>query len=423
MEDVESALTSRGRWRPGGSSGRIGDGCLASPAAEKLLVRRSAITAVTPHESRTRACQERLRADDAAAVVCSPSANLRYLTGVDETSHERHFLCVVPARGDPVLVVPELVGSAVREATWVADVRTWRDGDDPLDTFERALDDADLGPGRVLLDDTMPARFVLDVQRLLGPGDAEAGGEHEAEYRTFGLASEVLAPLRARKDATELAALRRAGAVADEVMRGLRDDAAAFVGWSEADLAREVESRLRDAGGDGVSFEPIVAAGPNGANPHHAHGDRRIREGDPVVLDFGTRVDGYPSDTTRTVVLSGDPPDEFERVHAVVEEAQATAVEAAGPGVEARAVDRAVREVVEAAGYGDAFVHRTGHGVGLEIHEEPYVSSDSETTLEPGMVFSVEPGVYLDGRFGVRIEDLVVVTDDGVDRLNDSPRG
>jgi Xaa-Pro aminopeptidase len=377
---------------------------------------------VIPHERRTRACQERLRAGDAAAVVCSPGATLRYLTGVDEPSHERHFLCVVPARGDPVLVVPELVGSAVREATWVADVRTWRDGGDPLETLGAALDDAGLGPGRVLLDDTMPARFTLDVQGLLGRVDADAGGEREARDRTFGLASEVLAPLRARKDATELDALRRAGGVADEVMEALRDDAA-LVGRSEAELAREVESRLRDAGGDGVAFEPIVATGPNSANPHHAHGDRRLREGDPVVLDFGTRVDGYSSDTTRTVVPAGAPPEGFERVHAVVEEAQAAAVETVEPGVEARAVHRAARAVVEAAGYADAFVHRTGHGVGLALHEEPYIASDSETTLEPGMVFSVEPGVYLEGRFGVRIEDLVVVTDDGVERLTDSPRG
>jgi Xaa-Pro aminopeptidase len=364
----------------------------------------------TPHERRTRACRERLRALDAAAVICSPGANLQYLTGVDETPSERHFLCVVPAGGDPVFLVPELSGTQVDEATWVDDVRVWRDGDEPRAALDEVLADCDLGAGRVLLDETMPARFVLDVQRLLGD-------------RAFGLATEALGPLRARKDEAELDALRRAGAVADRVMRSLREDAAALVGRSEAALAREVEHRLADAGGVGVSFEPIVAAGPNGAKPHHAHGDRVVREGDPVVFDFGTRVDGYPSDTTRTVVLAGDPPAEFETVHDVVREAGAAAIDAVEPGVEARAVDRAARDVIEAAGYGERFVHRTGHGVGLEIHEEPYIASDSETRLEPGMVFSVEPGVYLDGAFGVRIEDLVVVTDAGCERLNDSPRG
>ena len=365
---------------------------------------------VTPCERRTRACQDHLRALDAAAVVCAPGANLRYLTGVAESPSERHFLCVVPADGDPVFLVPELSGAQVREATWIDDVRVWSDDEDPTDALESVFADCDLGQGRVLLDGTMHARFVLDVQRLL-------------DGREFGLAGEALGPLRARKDEAEIDALRRAGAVADEVMAGLREDAAALVGRSEAELAREIERRLGDAGGEGVSFEPIVAAGPNGAKPHHGHGDRVVGEGDPVVLDFGARVDGYPSDTTRTVVLAGQPPEGFETVHDAVREAQEAAIDAVEPGVEARAVDRAAREIIEEAGYGERFVHRTGHGVGLDVHEEPYLSTESETTLEPGMVFSVEPGVYLDGRFGVRIEDLVVVTDDGCERLNDSPRG
>ncbi|WP_152040476.1 M24 family metallopeptidase [Salinigranum salinum] len=368
----------------------------------------------TPHERRTRACQERLRDGDAAAVVLSPGANLQYLTGIAESPSERHFLCVVPREGGPVFLVPELSGTQVREQTWVAHVRTWADDDDPTAALRETVADCGLGSGRVFLDDTMPARFCLDVQRAFG-------GER-GRQRPFGLASEVLGPLRARKDDAELVALRRAGEIADEVALSLRRDAADLVGRSEASLAREIEHRLAAAGGDGVSFEPIVAAGPNGAKPHHGHGERTIEPGDPVVVDFGTWVDGYASDTTRTIVFAGDPSEEFERVHAVVAAAQAAGVDAVEPGVEARAVDRAVREVVEEAGYGDAFVHRTGHGVGLEIHEEPYIATDSETVLEPGMVFSVEPGVYLDGAFGVRIEDLVVVTDDGCERLNDSPR-
>jgi Xaa-Pro aminopeptidase len=366
---------------------------------------------MSPHERRTRRCQERLRALDAAAAILSPGANLRYLTGVDESPSERHFLCVVPAEGDPVCLVPELAGSEIRETTWLSDVRTWSDDDDPRAALDEVLGDCGLGPGRVLLDDTMWARFCLDAQQLLGPD------------RAYGLASEALAPLRARKDESELDALRRAGAIADDVVESLRGDVDAVVGRSEAALAREIERRLADGGGDGVSFDPIVAAGPNGAKPHHTPGQRTVDRGDPVVFDFGTRVDGYPSDTTRTLVFGGDPSDEFERVHGVVREAQTAAVEAVEPGVEARVVDRAARAIIEEAGYGEAFVHRTGHGVGLEIHEEPYVSAESDTVLEPGMVFSVEPGVYLDGAFGVRIEDLVVVTDDGCERLNGSPRG
>jgi Xaa-Pro aminopeptidase len=365
---------------------------------------------VTVHERRTRDCQTRLRDAGAAVAVLAPGANLRYLTGVTETPSERLCCCLLPSDGDPVFVVPDLSGAQVREATWVSDVRTWRDAADPTATLEDAVDDCVADAGEVLLDGTMWARHVLAVQSVVGD-------------RPFGLVETALGPLRARKDAAELDALRRAGAVADEVMTGLFADADSLLGRSEAELAREVERRLVDAGGEGASFEPIVAAGPNGAKPHHHYGDRTVERGDPVVFDFGTRVDGYPSDTTRTVVLGGDPPAEFETVHDVVLSAQAAAVEAVAPGVEARTVDRAAREVIEAAGYGDAFVHRTGHGVGLEVHEEPYVSADSTTTLEPGMVFSVEPGVYLEGQFGVRIEDLVVVTDDGCERLNDAPRG
>ena len=364
----------------------------------------------TAHERRTRACQERLRDEDATVAVLAPGANLRYLTGVVETPSERLFCCLLPPDGDPVFVVPDLSGAQVRDATWVSDVRTWSDSDGPTATLEDALADRASESGRVLLDGTMWARHALAVQSALPD-------------RSFGLTEEVLGPLRARKDEAELDALGRAGAVADEVMAGLFADADSLVGESEAALAREVERRLADAGGDGVSFEPIVAAGPNGAKPHHHHGSRTVEAGDPVVLDFGTRVDGYPSDITRTVVFEGDPPAEFETVHEVVLAAQTAAVAAVEPGVEARAVDRAARDVIEAAGYGEAFVHRTGHGVGLEIHEEPYVTAESTTTLEPGMTFSVEPGIYLEERFGVRIEDLVVVTDDGCERLNDAPRG
>jgi Xaa-Pro aminopeptidase len=348
----------------------------------------------------------------AAGMVLSPGSNLRYLTGVDQSPSERLFVCLVPPAGDPTVVVPELERETVREATWVSDIRTWRDGDDPTAVLDDAFAAAGFteAAGRVLLDGTMAARFVLDVQRLLG------------RDREYGLADDVVGPIRARKDEAELDALRRSATVADEVMTSLVGDAAAFVGESEATVAREVERRLADAGGEGVSFDPIVGAGPNGAKPHHRHSSRPIESGDPVVLDFGTRVDGYPSDTTRTVVFEGEPSDEFERVHDVVRAAQEAAVERVEPGVEARAVDAAAREVIEEAGYGEAFVHRTGHGVGLDVHEEPYIAADSDTVLEPGMVFSVEPGVYLDDAFGVRIEDLVVVTDDGCERLNTSSR-
>ncbi len=261
------------------------------------------------------------------------------------------------------------------------------------------------------------ATFTQDLRELCP--DAE-----------FGLASTVLEPLRIRKDDVELDALRRAGAIADRVSLEIRDRGDDLVGTTESELAAEIDRLLAAYGGEEPAFETIVAAGPNGARPHHHSGSRPIEAGDPIVLDFGAFVAAdleggtgrYPGDQTRTIVI-GDPPATYEHVHDTVREAQEAAIDAVEPGVEAGAIDRAARSVIEAAGYGDAFVHRTGHGVGLEVHEPPYIVAGNDRELEPGMVFSVEPGIYLDGQFGVRIEDLVVVTDDGAERLNDTPRG
>jgi len=365
----------------------------------------------TPFERRTQRCQERLAAVDADAVVLFPSPNLYYLSGFDEEPMERHLLLFVPPAGDPVFVAPTMYDEQLRDESWVTDVRTWDDGDDPVALVRDVAAELDLAAGsRVLVDPTMWARFTQDLRDAIPDAD-------------WGLADEVLADLRARKDDAELDALRRAAAVADEVARDVRalgDDA---IGMTEAELAAEIERRLSDAGGEELSFGVVVGSGPNGAKPHHRHGDREIQPGDPVVLDFGTRVDGYPSDQTRTVVFDGDPPEGFEDAFEAVRDAQQAGVEAVEPGVPAEQVDHAARAVIEERGFGDAFVHRTGHGVGLDVHEDPYVVAGNDEPLEPGMVFSVEPGVYLEGEFGIRIEDLVIVTEDGCERLNDSARG
>ncbi|WP_256402938.1 aminopeptidase P family protein [Halorubrum salinum] len=371
-------------------------------------------TTVDVHATRRGRAADRLREVDAEGLICFPSRNLRYLTGFTAEPDERHLFLVVPAtdhpRDDPVLFVPALYGSQVRSETTVADVRTWADGDDPATAVRDLLAECGLREGRLLVDDTMWATFTQDLRAV-------------APDATWGLASEALAPLRARKDETELAAMRAAAAAADAAVDDLRALGADAVGMTEAELADRIVDRMEAHGGRGTAFEPIVGAGPNGAKPHHGHGDREIAAGEPVVCDFGTRVDGYPSDQTRTLVFGGDPPAAYAEVHEVVREAQAAAVDAVEPGVPAEAVDRAARAVVENAGYGDAFVHRTGHGVGLDVHEEPYIVAGNDRRLEPGMVFSVEPGIYLDGRFGCRIEDLVVVTEEGCERLNDTDRG
>jgi len=367
-----------------------------------------------PYTHRLDAARERLAAADvdANALVLFPSTNLRYLTGLDEHPSERHFLLFVVPDHEPVFLVPELSGEQVRAESAVADVRTWGDDEDPVAAVESVAADLALANDapHVLVDDTMHARFTQDLRRVLP--DA-----------TWGLATAALADLRVIKDDAEVAALRHAGEAADAVVRDLREWGDEVVGMTETDLARHVEDRLAANGGVGVSFDTIVGSGPNGAMPHHTHGDRVIEAGDPVVLDFGTRVDGYPSDQTRTLVFGDEsPPAGFREVHRAVREAQEAAVEAVEPGATTGEIDAAAREVIAEAGYGDEFVHRTGHGVGLDVHEEPYVVAGGERELKPGMVFSVEPGVYLSGEFGVRIEDLVVVTDDGCVRLNRTDR-
>jgi len=363
-----------------------------------------------PHALRRTELQYRLRAADADACVLFPGRNLQYLTGFEETPGERHLLLVVPAHGDPVVLLPALYDQQLREATDLAEYRVWADDEDPVPMLRGIAQDRELSGGRLLVDDTLHARFLLDVREAF-------------EDPEVGLASGILGPMRCRKDEAELDALERSAAAADAAMASVREMGEDLVGRTERAIAREVRDRLAEAGGEGVAFEVIAGSGPNGAKPHHTHGERVLEAGDPLVLDFGTRVDGYVSDTTRTVVPAGEPPEGFREVHDVVREAQQAGVAAVEPGATTGDVDAAAREVVERAGYGDRFVHRTGHGVGLDVHEEPYVVSGGDTTLEEGMVFSVEPGVYRPGEFGVRIEELVVVTSDGCERLNTTDRG
>ena len=362
----------------------------------------------TAFEERTRACQRALADVDADGVVLFPSSNLYYVSGFEEEPAERHLLLFVGRDGDPVFVAPEMYATQLAEESWVTDVRTWADGEDPTELAAEVLDELAIAD-HVLLDDHMWALFTQDLRALLP--DA-----------SFGLASEVFDGLRVRKDERELDALRRAGALSDRVSEEIRALGADAVELTEDELAREISTRLADHGSEGLAFGSIVGAGPNGAKPHYRHGDHEIRAGEPVVLDFGGVVDGYPGDQTRTIVFAGDPPAGYEDVHETVRRALDAGVAAVEPGATAESVDRAARAVIEAAGYGDRFVHRTGHGVGLAVHEAPYVVEGNEERLEPGMVFSVEPGIYLPGEYGVRIEDLVVVTEDGAERLNESPR-
>jgi Xaa-Pro aminopeptidase len=345
-----------------------------------------------------------------AGLALFPSPNLYYLTGFREEPAERLLMFLVTPEAH-AMVAPAMYEEQILDESYLSSVATWDDDEGSHSALESAVVDVGLDgtDGTVLVDDTMFARFTLELQDVL----PEA---------TFRLASEVVDELRITKDAAELDALREAARISDAVSTEIRELGADAVGMTEREVAHEIRRRFDQQGGEGVSFEPIVGSGPNGAKPHYRHGDRTIQAGEPVILDFGTVVDGYPGDQTRTVVFDGSPPAEFETVYDVVADAFDAAVAAVEPGVEAQAVDHAARSVIEAAGYGDSFLHRTGHGLGLEVHERPYIVGGNETELRPGMVHSVEPGIYLEGRFGARIEDIVVVTEDGCERLNHSPK-
>jgi Xaa-Pro aminopeptidase len=342
---------------------------------------------------------------DAAIVARGPTA--RYLTGFGGEG-DRHLLYLVEAGGSLTAVTPEAYTGQVRANARVDDVRTV-----PANTAEAVVEGvgAELPTtgGRYVLDDGMPAG---EAHRL----------ERAHTDATFALLEETLGPVRARKDADERAALARAASLTDEVSVAIRELGADAVGTTERDLAVDIRTKLHERGAEGVAFPVVVAAGPNGAQPTaYRHGSREIRSGEPVVLDFGGVFDGYASDQTRTVVFDGEPSEQFREAHDVVRQAVAAGVEAAEAGTTGAELDAAVRDVVAAAGYGDAFTTGTGHGVGLRGHEHPTIAPDSADELAPGMVFSIEPGIYVPGAFGVRIETLVALDADGATPLNTSP--
>jgi Xaa-Pro aminopeptidase len=289
-------------------------------------------------------------------------------------------------------VVPALEAPLALEhlGTLEVEVLAWQETDDPVELVRDALRAADAEAGRLAVGDQLWSAFLLRLQAALPSA-------------RFTAASTVTGPLRSVKDPDEIDALARVAAAIDRVVDGLGE--LRWSGRSERELAREIDAAIR-AEHDETLFV-IVGAGPNGASPHHTPGDRVIRPGDPVVVDIGGRLDGYGSDTTRTLVV-GDPPPGFTELYQVLQAAQAAGCEAAVPGVPAEQVDAACRGIIAAAGHGGHFIHRTGHGIGLEEHEDPYIVAGNRERLVEGMAFSVEPGIYLPGRFGARIEDIVV---------------
>jgi Xaa-Pro aminopeptidase len=339
-----------------------------------------------------------------AGLLVTPGPDLFYFTGYQPTAiTERITMLALQAAREPAMIVPILERPDAEPAPGVAAVSLvdWTDGSDPYAATAKLLDPG----GRYAVSDSAWANHELALQEALPAS-------------RFVSMTTALPMLRAVKDAAELDRLAAAGASADAAFEQIIR--VRFAGRRERDIGAELAGLLRDHGHSRVDFT-VVGSGPNGANPHHEMGDRVIAEGDMVVLDFGGIQDGYGSDTTRTVHV-GTPTDEERTVFEVVRRAQQAAFEAVRPGIACQEIDRVARRVITDAGYGEYFIHRTGHGIGMTTHEPPYMVEGETHPLVPGMCFSIEPGIYLPGRFGVRIEDIVAVTEDGGRRLNNTTR-
>jgi Xaa-Pro aminopeptidase len=344
-------------------------------------------------------------------LVLTPGSDLRYLTGYHAHAMERLTALAVPRRGEPFLVVPRLEAPMVAVSPAAAldlELLAWRETDDSFGLLARTAADRLGGPPqRIAVGARTWAEHALGVQRAV-PG------------AVLELAGPVLDRLRMVKTPAEVEELALAGAAIDRVHARMGEWLR--VGRTEAEVGADIGAAILAEGHVAVDFT-IVGSGPNGASPHHELSDRRIGAGDLVVIDIGGMTPtGYRSDCTRTYAVGGAPSAEVADWYAVLQAAQQTATEAVRPGATAESIDAAARDVIAAAGWGEQFIHRTGHGIGLDTHEAPYVIAGNDLPLEAGMAFSVEPGIYFAGRCGARIEDIVVCTDDGVRTLNNGRR-
>jgi Xaa-Pro aminopeptidase len=356
------------------------------------------VSHTTRHAERLARAREALARERADWLLVPPSADFRWLTGAVARSTERLVVLALPARGEPFCVVPRLEADALgHECPWLA-LEVWEETENPLERLARRIG--------------LERRPAL----MIGEGMRAAPLLSLAAAAPCRAAGSALAPLRAVKDAEELRSHAAAGRNADGVVEATADFMRA--GMTELEVARFALNRFESLG----DTEPwaIVASGPNGALPHHFTSGRRLAEGDVVLLDLGAYTEGYGSDITRAFWL-GEPPDEARRVYEIVNAARASGIAASRAGALPEAVDAAARGIIAEAGFGEFFTHRTGHGVGLEVHEPPYIVAGNREPLAAGMVHSVEPGIYLPGRFGMRLEDLVVVEEGGARRLNQAP--
>ncbi len=343
--------------------------------------------------------------DGVDVLLLSVGADLPYFCGYEAMPLERITMLVVPRDGDASLVVPGLEAARVVERPGVFSIRPWAETEDPIALITRLMG----GAAVAAVGDHMWAGFLVDLIDAC-PNTA------------FRRASTITSPIRSVKDTSEIERLRAAGQAVDRIAARLQGGEIPLIGQTEAQVSAELGRQILEEGHDRVNFA-IVAAGENASSPHHEAGDRVIQEGEGLLCDFGGTMIGddgigYCSDITRCVWVGERPEREFLEAYAVLHEAQAASVRAATVGTAAQDVDRAGREKIVAAGFGSYFIHRTGHGIGVEAHEDPYIVEGNSTPLVVGNAFSIEPGIYMPGRWGMRLEDIVVAAEAGPDSLN-----
>ncbi|HVU14110.1 MAG TPA: Xaa-Pro peptidase family protein [Phototrophicaceae bacterium] len=355
------------------------------------------------YEARAERAQRAMAEQGIDWLFVSHSTDLLYMIGFTKQQSERLVLFMLPRTGRPKMVVPGFETAVFQKYASFFDLVGWEETENPVDKVA-ALVGSSSGK-TIAIGDQLHSIFLLRIQQALP----------DAKY-VPGL--NILARLRMIKAPDEIANLRAAAEGADRSYEAIFTQA--LLDMTELDVIRFLHAQLLKNGHQTVG-NGIVGAGANGASPHHKTSDRRLQTGDAVVVDFGGGLNGYRSDITRTFQI-GTPTEEFREIYEITREAQQLAFEAVKPGVTAESIDAVARGHISKYGYGADFLHRTGHGIGLDGHESPYIIQNDKTVLEPGMTFSIEPGIYLEGKYGVRIEDIVVVTENGADRLNQSPR-
>jgi len=333
--------------------------------------------------------------------IFTVSVNMYYFTGYYEFQSARLMVLFIPAEGEPIFLVPHLSYDQICSSTWlkVENVFSWYDGEDPFEKVSSIIREKKLLNSKIAIDDTLRSDFLLALQEKLPQVKFVSGGK-------------IVGTLRRIKSDVEIDIMMHLGKIHDKVLE--KTISTIKAGISELEVANNIMYTFKNLGANCAGLTPIVASGPNSAFPYHRATDKVIAEGDSVIIEFDGISKYYRSDMTRTVFV-GDPPEEYLKIYDIVRKAQEKGMQSVKPGRTCEEIDQIVRKVIEDEGYGKYFIHRTGHGIGLEVHEEPYIIKGNKLALEPGMAFSIEPGIYIPGKYGVRIEDCVIVTEKGAE--------